>query len=82
MIEFMCEVLDMLDMNDQRRPLGDAQRVKFTKEIRGWLRLPALSIIFLSRLLAVCHFLVWLPSDQSFACFTFYLLLSFSCPAS
>ncbi len=34
-IEFMCEVLDIHDLNEQRRPLTDSQRVKFTKEIRG-----------------------------------------------
>jgi len=35
-IEFMCEVLDIRDIQDQRRPLTDSQRVKFTKEIKGW----------------------------------------------
>ncbi|XP_074657018.1 protein argonaute-2-like [Tubulanus polymorphus] len=34
-IEFMCEVLDIHDINEQRRPLTDSQRVKFTKEIKG-----------------------------------------------
>lgn len=34
-IEFMCEVLDIRDINEQRRPLTDSQRVKFTKEIKG-----------------------------------------------
>ncbi|XP_064651877.1 protein argonaute-2-like isoform X11 [Lineus longissimus] len=34
-IEFMCEVLDIRDVNEQRRPLVDSQRVKFTKEIKG-----------------------------------------------
>lgn len=34
-IEFMCEVLDMKDMSEQKRPLTDSQRVKFTKEIKG-----------------------------------------------
>lgn len=36
-IEFMCEVLDIRDIGDQRRPLTDSQRVKFTKEIKGVL---------------------------------------------
>jgi len=36
-IEFMCEVLDIRDIHDQRRPLTDSQRVKFTKEIKGLL---------------------------------------------
>jgi eukaryotic translation initiation factor 2C len=35
-IEFMCEVLDIRDVNEQRKPLTDSQRVKFTKEIKGW----------------------------------------------
>jgi len=34
-IEFMCEVLDIRDINDQKKPLTDSQRVKFTKEIKG-----------------------------------------------
>ena len=34
-IDFMCEVLDIRDVQDQRKPLTDSQRVKFTKEIRG-----------------------------------------------
>ncbi len=33
-IDFMCEVLDIVD-KDARRPLTDSQRVKFTKEIKG-----------------------------------------------
>ncbi|XP_076371503.1 protein argonaute-2-like [Tachypleus tridentatus] len=34
-IEFMCEVLDIRDISEQRKPLTDSQRVKFTKEIKG-----------------------------------------------
>lgn len=34
-IEFMCEVLDIRDIHEQRKPLTDSQRVKFTKEIKG-----------------------------------------------
>ncbi|XP_037082882.1 protein argonaute-2-like isoform X2 [Pollicipes pollicipes] len=34
-IEFMCEVLDIREVSEQRKPLTDSQRVKFTKEIRG-----------------------------------------------
>ncbi|XP_067937270.1 protein argonaute-2-like [Watersipora subatra] len=34
-VEFMMEVLDLRDMNEQKRPLTDSQRVKFTKEIKG-----------------------------------------------
>ncbi|XP_038052098.1 protein argonaute-2-like isoform X1 [Patiria miniata] len=34
-IDFMCEVLDIGTSSDQRRPLTDSQRVKFTKEIKG-----------------------------------------------
>ncbi|XP_033109683.1 protein argonaute-2-like isoform X1 [Anneissia japonica] len=33
-IDFMCDVVDMRDLNE-RRPLSDSSRVKFTKEIRG-----------------------------------------------
>lgn len=32
-IDFMCEVLDIRDIAEQRKPLTDSQRVKFTKEI-------------------------------------------------
>jgi len=35
-IQFMCEVLELQDLQEQRRPLTDSQRVKFTKEIKGW----------------------------------------------
>ena len=35
MIQFMCEVLELQDLQEQRRPLTDSQRVKFTKEIKG-----------------------------------------------
>lgn len=34
-IDFMCEVLDLRDISDQRKPLTDSQRVKFTKEIKS-----------------------------------------------
>ena len=37
MIQFMCEVLELQDLQEQRRPLTDSQRVKFTKEIKGLL---------------------------------------------
>lgn len=33
--DFMCEVLDIRDVLEQRKPLTDSQRVKFTKEIKG-----------------------------------------------
>jgi len=36
-IQFMCEVLELQDLQEQRRPLTDSQRVKFTKEIKGML---------------------------------------------
>ena len=32
---FPAQVLDIRDINDQRKPLTDSMRVKFTKEIRG-----------------------------------------------
>ncbi|KAJ8020589.1 Protein argonaute-1 [Holothuria leucospilota] len=34
-IDFLVETLDMQSINEQRRPLTDSQRVKFTKEIKG-----------------------------------------------
>lgn len=34
-IDFLCEVLDIRDINEQKKPLTDSQRVKFTKEIKG-----------------------------------------------
>lgn len=34
-IEFMQNVLEITNMSEQRKPLNDAQRVKFTKEIKG-----------------------------------------------
>lgn len=40
-IEFMCEVLDIQNINEQTKPLTDSQRVKFTKEIRGEQSIPA-----------------------------------------
>eukprot|EP00102_Acyrthosiphon_pisum_P021378 XP_016658588.1 PREDICTED: protein argonaute-2-like [Acyrthosiphon pisum] len=33
--EFMCEVLDIKDISEQKKPLTDSQRVKFTREIKG-----------------------------------------------
>lgn len=47
-IDFMCEVLDIRDIQDQRRPLNDAQRVKFTKEIKGKTNEEKGTSIFLS----------------------------------
>jgi len=40
-IQFMCEVLELQDLQEQRRPLTDSQRVKFTKEIKGVFTLHA-----------------------------------------
>lgn len=38
-IQFMCEVLDIHNIDEQPRPLTDSHRVKFTKEIKGvWFR--------------------------------------------
>ncbi|XP_015790047.1 protein argonaute-2 isoform X3 [Tetranychus urticae] len=34
-IDFACEVLDLRDINEQKKPFTDSQRVKFTKEIKG-----------------------------------------------
>ncbi|GFQ68100.1 protein argonaute-2 [Trichonephila clavata] len=33
--DFLCEVLDIRDIAEQKKPLTDSQRVKFTKEIKG-----------------------------------------------
>uniref|UniRef100_A0A671KKW9 Protein argonaute-3-like n=1 Tax=Sinocyclocheilus anshuiensis TaxID=1608454 RepID=A0A671KKW9_9TELE len=33
--QFMCEVLDIHNIDEQPRPLTDSHRVKFTKEIKG-----------------------------------------------
>ena len=33
--DFLCEVLELQDIQEQRRPLSDSQRVKFAKEIKG-----------------------------------------------
>lgn len=37
-IQFMCEVLDIHNIDEQPRPLTDSHRVKFTKEIKGKLQ--------------------------------------------
>ena len=34
-LDFLCEVLELQDIQEQRRPLSDSQRVKFAKEIKG-----------------------------------------------
>ncbi len=34
-LEFLCEVLELGNIEDQRRPLSDSQRVKFAKEVKG-----------------------------------------------
>lgn len=54
----MCEVLDMKDMSEQKRPLTDSQRVKFTKEIRG--------ILYLHFNLAISEKKIKLWSPESF----------------
>jgi hypothetical protein len=45
----MCEVLDIRDIQEQRRPLNDAQRVKFTKEIKG-LKKKRIFVLYIKRL--------------------------------
>lgn len=37
-IEFMCEVLDIRNIDEQPKTLTDSQRVRFTKEIKGGLQ--------------------------------------------
>ncbi len=34
-IDFLCEILDIQNIQEHNKPLNDAQRVKFTKEIKG-----------------------------------------------
>ncbi|XP_022161620.1 protein argonaute-2-like [Myzus persicae] len=34
-IELMCDLLDIRNINERRKPLLDSERVKFTKEIKG-----------------------------------------------
>ena len=34
-IDFLCEILDIQNIHEHNKPLNDAQRVKFTKEIKG-----------------------------------------------
>ena len=34
-LDFLCEVLELQDIQEQRSPLLDSQRVKFAKEIKG-----------------------------------------------
>lgn len=46
-IEFLCEVLDVRDITEQRRPLIDSQRVKFTKEIKGACALTCILLLWL-----------------------------------
>lgn len=49
-IEFMCEVLDIREIGEQRKPLTDSQRVKFTKEIKG-LKVHNLQIVIMCEVL-------------------------------
>lgn len=55
-IEFMCEVLDIREIGEQRKPLTDSQRVKFTKEIKG-LKVIFMYINFI--LFIYCFFLIY-----------------------
>ena len=34
-LDFLCEILELGCIEEQRRPLSDSQRVKFAKEIKG-----------------------------------------------
>lgn len=45
-IQFMAETLDIHDIHDQKRPLTDSQRVKFTKEIKGAALIITLFILY------------------------------------
>ncbi|CAG0893312.1 unnamed protein product [Cyprideis torosa] len=76
-IAFMCEVLDFLDMNEQRKPLTDSQRVKFTKEIKG-LKIEITHCGMMRRKYRVCNvtrrpahmqsFPLQLENDQTVEC--------------
>lgn len=52
-IEFLCEVLDVRDITEQRRPLIDSQRVKFTKEIKGQLATLIIIIIIITIIVVI-----------------------------
>lgn len=54
-IEFMCEVLDIQNINEQTKPLTDSQRVKFTKEIRGRHTHTQSRLVFLATCASVPH---------------------------
>lgn len=61
-IEFMCEVLDIREIGEQRKPLTDSQRVKFTKEIKGLkviytyiIHVKVISIIYYCFEIFFCH---------------------------
>ena len=36
-LDFLCEILELGCIEEQRRPLSDSQRVKFAKEIKGMI---------------------------------------------
>lgn len=48
-IEFMCEVLDIRNIDEQPKTLTDSQRVRFTKEIKGRNSYYALSGLYFRR---------------------------------
>ena len=33
--DFLNEVLDKIDINENKRPLGDHERIRFSKEVKG-----------------------------------------------
>ncbi|CAM9184982.1 unnamed protein product [Lampetra planeri] len=65
-IEFMCEVLDIQNINEQTKPLTDSQRVKFTKEIRGDLKVEVTHCGQMKRKYRVCNVTRRPASHQTF----------------
>ena len=43
-LDFLCEVLELSNIEEQRRPLSDSQRVKFAKEIKGGYNISCLHV--------------------------------------
>ncbi|ETE59458.1 Protein argonaute-1, partial [Ophiophagus hannah] len=62
-IEFMCEVLDIRNIDEQPKPLTDSQRVRFTKEIKG-LKVEVTHCGQMKRKYRVCN----LESGQTVEC--------------
>jgi len=75
-IEFMCEVLDIRDVNEQRKPLTDSQRVKFTKEIKG-LKIEITHCGTMRRKYRVCNVTRRPAQMQRYALYIFHFRVKF-----